>query len=291
MLAAGRVPAGGPRERLLRSRLQRFFPLSAVRMGLVLAVALVPAFGCSRSTGAVRPGSVGSMTSESRPWQTVDTAAYRLHHPTLGDPVPLVLVLGASGQTLNRIATLQGQNDLAERDGFAVVYVPAPNAENIWYTGPNSSNVRPYDGVKYLTGIVDQIATRTRIDRSRVYIEGWSNGGFMAVHAATTAPDVFAAAGELESVLDMPVRTTSPVRIIHIHSPFDEVVPINGGNSPLFHGAFGRSVQLPSSFSEGRRLPIGSTWSLVTDVGSGPAHHGYQATAAERFWRFFSQGG
>ena len=156
--------------------------------------------------------------------------------------MPLVLVLGASGQDLKSIATVQDQNDLAERKGFAVAYVPAPNPELIWYTGPNSSNVRPYDGVSYLTGIVEQIAATTSIDRSRVYVEGWSNGGFMAVHAATTAPDVFAAAGELESVLDMPVRTTEPVRIIHIHSPLDEIVPITGGNSPLFQGHFGRSV-------------------------------------------------
>ncbi len=109
----------------------------------------------------------------------------------------------------------------------------------------------------------------------------------MAVHAATTAPDVFAAAGEIESVLDMPVATKRPVRIIHIHSPLDTVVPIGGGDSALFHGFFGRHVRLPDTFAEAGKLPVGSTWSLVTDVGSGPGHHGYQPSAAERFWQFF----
>ena len=87
----------------------------------------------------------------------------------------------------------------------------------------------------------------------------------------------------------MPVGTDSPVRIIHIHSPHDDVVPIGGGSSPLFDGVFGRTVRLPSTYDEGEKLPVGSTWALITDIGSGPAHHGYQPSAAERFWRFFSQ--
>ncbi len=219
----------------------------------------------------------------------MSTGAYQLHRSTSSKAIPLVIVLGASGHDLAGIVTVQGQDQLAEHNGFAVAYVPAPNAERIWYTGPNSSNVPAYDGVAYLTKIVTRIADTTSIDRTRVYIEGWSNGGFMAVHAATTAPNVFAAAGELESVLDMPVRTTTPVRIIHIHSPHDSIVPIAGGNSPLFDGAFGRTVQLPSTYNEGENLPIGSTWALITDVGSGPSHHGDQTSAAERFWRFFSQ--
>ena len=229
------------------------------------------------------------MASDRRDWTTVSTGAFQLHYSTTGASTPLVLVLGASGHDLASIVRVQGQDALAERSGFAVAYVPAPNAERIWYTGPNSSNVRVYDGVAYLTQIVATVAGITPIDRSRVYIEGWSNGGFMAVHAATSAPDVFAAAGELESVLDMPVRTNTPVRIIHIHSPHDSVVPITGGSSLLFNGAFGRTVELPSTYDESEKLPVGSTWALITDVGSGPAHHGYQASAAERFWRFFAQ--
>jgi Prolyl oligopeptidase family len=122
-----------------------------------------------------------------------------------------------------------------------------------------------------------------------VFVEGWSNGGFMAVHAVTTAPRTFAAAGEIESVLDLPVTTTQPVRIMHIQSVQDQIVPIGGGDSALLHGEFGRPVRLPSSYTEAKLLPVGSTWTLVTDEGTGPGHHGYQPIAAQQFWRFFAQ--
>jgi poly(3-hydroxybutyrate) depolymerase len=222
------------------------------------------------------------------PGRTVTTPAFALHYVPGAGPRPLVIVLGASGRSLDEIVRVQGQDALADAEGFSVAYVPSPNAERAWYAGPDTGNMAPFDGVAYLLSQLHEMARYTEINLRRIYIEGWSNGGFMAAHAVTSST-VFAAAGETESVLDLPVTVTSPVNLIHIHATTDAVVPIDGGNSPLFNGLFGRPVDLPSTYAEGSRLPPGSNWVLIRNAGTGPAQHGYQPSAAATFWRFFER--
>ncbi len=246
--------------------------------GLPLAVAL----GALLTAGCTTPATAVS------PPRTVLTTAFRLHYSTASKPV--VVILGATGRSLDDVVQQQNQDTYAEQQGYVAAYVQAPNATHMWWTGVNSSNVAPEDDVAYLVQEVNVIRTLVPIDAHRVYVEGWSNGGFMAVHAVTTAPDVFKAAGEIESVLDLPSATTVPVRVKHIHSVNDTVVPIAGGDSQQLHGVFGRPVALPSSYAEASTLPAGSTWSLVTTVGSGAGFHDYQPSAAATFWAFFKGG-
>jgi poly(3-hydroxybutyrate) depolymerase len=219
----------------------------------------------------------------------VITPNFRLHHTTTTTaPRPLVLVLGASGRTLADVYRVQNQDSYADQQGYVVAYVQAPpGSGNTWATGPNSSPGNMRDDMPYLLTQLGQIRSLVPIDRSRVYIEGWSNGGFYALRAALQRPDVFAAAGEIEAVLDVPVRTSAGMRVMHIHSTRDTVVPIRGGNSPLLAANLGHPVNLRNSYTEGAALPTGSVWRLVTTAGSGPGYHDYQPSAAATFWAFF----
>lgn len=88
------------------------------------------------------------------------------------------------------------------------------------------------DDMPYLLSQLTTIRATVQVDMHRVYIEGWSTGGFYAMRAALQRPDVFAAAGEIEAVIDVPVTTTVPIRAVHVHPTRDTVVPILGGNSP-----------------------------------------------------------
>lgn len=145
----------------------------------------------------------------------------------------------------------------------------------------------PYDGTAYLRQQVNAMrALLPAIDPHRIYIEGLSNGGFMAVYALTEAPDLFAAGGEIESVLDLPAATPVPVRVKHIHALGDTVVPIAGGDSALLAAACGHPMDLPSTYDESTTLPPQSVVSLTTDAGSGPGLHDYQPSAAATLWAF-----
>lgn len=108
----------------------------------------------------------------------------------------------------------------------------------------------------------------------------------MAVYALTKAPDLFAAGGEIESVLDLPAASLVPVRVKHVHALGDTVVPIAGGHSTLLAAACGHPVNLPNTYREPVTLPPLSVDSLTTDAGSGLGLHDYQPSAAATFWSF-----
>jgi polyhydroxybutyrate depolymerase len=233
--------------------------------------------------------TVGAACAAPSPPKTITTANYRLHFTTTTSAArPLVLVLGATGRALADIVRVQGQDQYAEQQGYVVAYLQAPpNTNNTWATGYNSSPGGLRNDLPYLLDQIAQMKRQVAIDPHRVYIEGWSNGGFFALRAALAYPTVFAAAGEIEAVLDVPYSTKTPIRVFHIHGTNDQVVPINGGTSPLLEASIGHPVNLASSYAEGTALPAGSIWRLTTDPGSGPGYHDYQPAAAASFWTFF----
>ena len=232
---------------------------------------------------------VFSACAPATPPRTVSTPNFRLHYTTTTTtPRPLVLVLGATGRSLDEVVRVQNQDTYADQQGYVVAYVAAPpGSGNTWATGPNSSPGNLRDDMPYLLSQLASMRAIVPIDAHRVYIEGWSNGGFYAMRAALQRPDVFAAAGEIEAVLDVPVTTTTPIRAVHVHSTRDTVVPIRGGNSPLLASNLGHPVNLRDSYSEGAALPPGTIWRLVTNSGSGAGYHDYQPSAAATFWTFF----
>ncbi len=100
------------------------------------------------------------------------------------------------------------------------------------------------DDVKYLTGLVDEVASRYAVDTKRVYLIGHSNGGAMTLRLACDAPGKFAAAFELAGPFwsDPEARCTpsSPIALRVVHGTKDESVPYDGGS--LDSGDPGRSV-------------------------------------------------
>src|SRR3954454_1359502 len=195
---------------------------------------------------AVLASLIPAACSSPTPPKTVTTPNFRLHFTTTTTAArPLVLVLGATGRPLSEIVRVQNQDTYADQQGYVVAYLQAPpGSGNTWATGLNSSPGGMRDDMPYLLSAVSLMRNYVAVDMHRVYIEGWSNGGFEAVRAALARPDLFAGAGEIESVLDVPVTTTNPVRVVHIHATRDTVVPILGGDSPLLANSLGHSVSL-----------------------------------------------
>lgn len=110
-------------------------------------------------------------------------------------PVPLVVVLhGARGHS-EQVERYLGFNAVADREGLAVAY--PQGIGNVW----NDSRPRALrslnagasaDDVAFLTGLVGHLVAVGVADRSRVYLAGISNGGFMAARMACEASAPFA---------------------------------------------------------------------------------------------------
>jgi polyhydroxybutyrate depolymerase len=88
------------------------------------------------------------------------------------------------------------------------------------------------DDSGYLRSLIDEIARQLSVDPTRIYVAGYSNGGFMAYrmacdHAETIAEIVSGAgATEYDPLLCTPLV---PVHVLHFHGTADINVFYNGG--------------------------------------------------------------
>jgi polyhydroxybutyrate depolymerase len=142
------------------------------------------------------------------------------------EPVPLVIVLhgyGGTGPGMERRTSFSAAGDSA---GFAVAY---PDARK------NAQGKRAWSGASpsspdmmMLRALIDSVAARVPIDRSRVYLAGFSNGGGMAYRAARALPNTFAAIGVVAGVAGAGVNERSAERgpaLVAVHGVLDQTVP------------------------------------------------------------------
>jgi polyhydroxybutyrate depolymerase len=169
---------------------------------------------------------------------------YLVHVPRPGDaaaPRPLVVVLhGAADDAVENRKWLD-LDAVADREGFVTVYPdgtgPFGDRLHMWNSGVccGSAQWGSVDDVGFLLAVLDDVAQRTPIDATRVYVTGLSNGGMMTYRIAAEASDRIAAiapvAGGRAAVLGDGVRA---MPVMHVHSVDDPVVPFAGGETVIF---------------------------------------------------------
>lgn len=133
---------------------------------------------------------------------------------------PLVISLHG----LNQDAAYQKNQakwaQVADTAKFVVVYPTAINLS--WDISGNRD-------VNFILAIIDAMDTRFKIDRSRVYVTGFSMGGMMSYHTANSIADKIAAIGPVSGYLFGNVVSSSrPMPIIHVHGTTDDVVGYSG---------------------------------------------------------------
>jgi polyhydroxybutyrate depolymerase len=188
----------------------------------------------SRPPAAVDPNAPFIQTAHTL---TVDgrERSYIVQAPKKNDrPLPVVFFFhggGGRGENMARI----GFREMVASEGFIAVY---PTAwYNHWNDGRNAVRIRSQrenvDDVKFIRAVVDDIAARQHIDRSRVFATGVSNGGIFCHYLAANAADLFAAIAPVIGGLAEPVapsfKPSHPISLMVIQGDADPLVPIDGG--------------------------------------------------------------
>ncbi|WP_231861739.1 alpha/beta fold hydrolase [Frankia sp. ACN10a] len=179
---------------------------------------------------------------------------YQLHtdvrlSPTFrGTARPLVILLHGLLNSPENVREMSGADPFADAHGFAVAY--GVGVHEAWNAGGCCGQATT-DDVGYLRQIVDDAARHTPVDRSRVYVWGFSNGAMLAARVACEAPDLVAAVGMVggQALVSCP---TVPVRMLHIHGTADRTVPWRGGWSDYL------KMNLPDGEAEASRFAPGS---------------------------------
>jgi len=195
---------------------------------------------------------------------------YHVHIPPAYDgsrALPMVVVVHGAFDNAKGMAKFTGFSALADRENFIVLY---PNGIGIlgylqhWNAGHccGKAQADQIDDVGVVTTVIEDAVSRLNVDRNRIFMLGFSNGGMFAYRFAAERGEMlagFAALAasigsrtpEMQSEWQMPAPTR-PIPLLIMHGTADHSVPFHGKQSqrsgqPRFYqsvaqsGAFWRS--------------------------------------------------
>jgi polyhydroxybutyrate depolymerase len=150
---------------------------------------------------------------------------------------PLVLNLhGGSGNMVNA----QGfsmLNPVSDQNNFIVAWpqgygIASPGFS--WADGRNTSaDQAGIDDIGFIDKLIDTLITRYNVDTNKIYICGFSNGGFMVQRLACQLSDRFAAMASLGSSMDTVLyqncNPSKPIPMAFFNGTADPAMPYGGG--------------------------------------------------------------
>jgi polyhydroxybutyrate depolymerase len=240
----------------MKSRTWRTIVIAVLVLLVVLACALAAGvyWGTGSSLRCERPqqGPAQVGWSARRVVSGGRERCYTLYVPAGYDPArpaPLVVSLHGFFSNPESHALITGWNKLADQEGFVVAYPQGTSWPQRWNAGAAWN--AGVDDVQFFRDMLDDLSGAAAVDPSRVYVNGFSNGGGMAVQIACQAADQVAAIGTVAAaVVDLPDCAPSrPVPVIAFHGTADPLVPYEGGDMrgrPLREGAEG--TRAPTHF-------------------------------------------
>jgi polyhydroxybutyrate depolymerase len=174
---------------------------------------------------------------------------YLVHVPTryvADTPLPLVVVVHGAFDSAAGIEKVSGFSRLADRENFIVLY---PNGIGRlgffqhWNAGHccGRAAAEKIDDVGFLAAAIEDLQRRLSVDRDRIYMTGFSNGGMLTYRFAAERGDLLAAAAPMAAIIggtagegERPLRIADPrepVPLRVIHGLNDEDIRYEGGAS------------------------------------------------------------
>lgn len=166
------------------------------------------------------------------------TREYILKVPSSYDTnskLPLVINFhGFGGCASDHSNSVGDLNSIANTEKFIVAYPQAVLGEKgdvYWKPSDNGiQNINDND-VFFTKQLIAHIGNNYKIDTTKVYAIGYSNGGMMSYGLACSSGDMVAAVGIMSGIMLLEVcdgsETTS---VIHFHGIADDVLPYNGNS-------------------------------------------------------------
>ncbi len=144
-------------------------------------------------------GNARSSDGATSPWLLLPPErAYRMYvppHIPHAEALPLVVMIHGCKETAEEFERGTRMNDIADREGFAVLYPDQATFANIrrcwnWFE-PNTAAGNGECAI--ILEMINEAHKHATLDRARVHVAGMSSGGALAGLLAYHHPDVFAA--------------------------------------------------------------------------------------------------
>ena len=163
---------------------------------------------------------------------------------------PLVMMLHGAGGSAKNVIESSGWADLGEKEGFVTVFPNGtPRNEKrsesflgnpqTWNSGGkqslaaggSSATAKDINDVGFLGALINRVQQEIRIDSTRIYVAGHSNGAGMAYRFGFERANLVAAIGAVAGHFFLEPRPLAhPVSLIQIVGDKDPFTPMAGGD-------------------------------------------------------------
>lgn len=198
---------------------------------LTLTLILTNTFAYAQSAKSPKYGQIESITVDGL------KRKYSLHLPKGKETqanLPLVIVLHGAKGSYKKSEGFTGFDPISDQHGFIIAY---PNAiRTQWNDGrlPGDTPSYDVDDVHFLSELIDHLADTYAINRSRVYLVGFSSGGMMAQRFAMEKAEKIAGIAPIASSIPVPqlkkkIYPTVSMPVIMLNGTEDPAFPWQGG--------------------------------------------------------------
>jgi polyhydroxybutyrate depolymerase len=203
----------------------------------LLAFVLINTTACNQAVGTPTQTAMPALAPGSYQRTLVVkglSRTYLLHVPPGLDnrlPVPVVLAFHGFGGNGLGFQDWTGFNDVADQNGFLVVYPEGEGGDNSWNAGGccGGAMMRDVDDTAFIRQMLADLGTIVLLDPRRIYATGHSNGAMFVYRLACEMSDTFAAIAPVSGPLFYgPCQPGQPVSVMHVHGLADLVVPYAG---------------------------------------------------------------
>ena len=209
---------------------------------VVMAAMLAGLTGCralpARGAGGPASGGPASGGTDQARWLESGgmRREYLIHLPAGASSaagLPVVIALHGRLGTAQGMSTLTHLDRVADRHRFAVVY--PQGYQRSWNDGrPNTPAHRDgVDDVAFVSALIHHLAAADRVDASRIYVTGISNGAMLTerlgCELAGQLAGIAPVAGPMPVVMAASCHPVRPIAVLEIHGTADPLVPYGGG--------------------------------------------------------------
>jgi len=218
---------------------------------------------------------------------------YLLHLPkNLPDNAPLVFMLhGYHGDARDYMGEL-GMNRIADEKGFAVCY---PQGARDFGGTPHWNarlKISKTDDIGFLSELAAHLQKRHKLNPTKTFASGISNGGFMSYTLVAERPDVFKAAasviGTMSGYTWKHRDKIRPVPILQISGLDDEIIPYDGSMSPK--GGWGGGGHMDLVIDFWAKLNKTKTEEVVNISGKTIVHYYRDGLNGNQVWHYKIKG-
>jgi len=146
---------------------------------------------------------------------------------SFGKKYPILIVLHSSGGNYNQTHSMFGK--LANEETFIGIYPQGVN--NKWNSFIKNSTKNEVDDVYFISKLIDYSMNNFNVDKNKIYVVGFSNGGSLAQKLGIKLSDKISAVVSISASLEkgLEVENNSTVSIMQINSKKDKIIPYKGG--------------------------------------------------------------